>query len=163
MGPTHLVHTNWGDRLEDTLVDWSLADVTSAWGIMTDAWEKGMITYRQALGRICDEARFERQRREELSCAAMVGCHLASTRNIYRFHAWRLATMRRLGLNPPGTLAPDDEARAIWRDEAANVRQALALVEADGRLGYHGEAHAHLFDAAALRRKLQALVASEAQ
>ena len=71
--------------------------------------------------------------------------------------------MRRLGFDAPCTLTADDESRAIWRDEEANVRQALDLVEADSRLGYHGEAHAHLFDSAALRQKLQALVVSNSE
>ena len=160
MGLAHLFQNHWGDRLEDTLVDWTLEDVTSAWELMSNAWQKGIISCRRALGESCGDPLFDRHRREELSCAAMIGCHLASIRNIYRFHGWRLATMRRLGFDAPCTLTADDESRAIWRDEEANVRQALDLVEADSRLGYHGEAHAHLFDSTALRQKLHALAAN---
>ena len=65
--------------------------------------------------------------------------------------------MSQLGLEPPCTLEVDDEARVIWRDEEVNIRKALDLMEADSRLGYHGEAHSHLFDAASLSRKLHAL------
>lgn len=154
MGFSHLYQEQWGDRLEDTFDDWSLDEVTAAWGLTAKGWEQAMIPYRQALKPTAPNPLHERHRREELSCAEMIGCHLASTYNAYRFHAWRLATMKRQGLEAPCTLEADDTARAIWHDDAGHVRRALQCMEADPRLGYHGEAHTHLFTADSLRRKL---------
>ena len=45
----------------------------------------------------------------------------------------------------------------IIRDELENVRAALPFVEADKRFGFHSEAHAYLFDAARMKKKIRAL------
>lgn len=161
MGYSHLYQEKWGDRLEDTLMGWSLDEVTAAWGRVAEIWALALPACREALAATTPDPVFSRHRREELSGASMIGCHLVSAYNAYRFHAWRLATMRREGLEAPCVLKADDEARAIWRSEAENVREALALLEADPRLAYHGEAHAHLFTADVLREKLQALSGGE--
>lgn len=157
MGFSHLYQEKWGERLEDTLMGWPLDEVTAAWGDTANIWANAMPAYRKALNTTSADPLHNRHRREELSCAEMIGCHLISAYNAHRFHAWRLATMRRENLKPPCTLEADEEARTIWREEADNIRHALALVEADSRLGYHGEARAHLFNAESLRKKLRTL------
>lgn len=157
MGFSHLYQKQWGDRLEDTYEEWPLEDVVSAWKLVAEIWKNSLPFYREALTPPIADATFARHRREELSCAEMIGCHLVSTDNAYRFHAWQLATMRQKGLQAPCTLEADDEARTIWRDEISNVQQALTLVQADSRLGYHGEAYAHLFDAEVLENKIKVL------
>lgn len=160
MGMSHLYQKQWGDRLEDTYEEWALEDVLSAWQQVAKLWQQALPHYRKALTAPTADPLLQRHRRDELSCAEMIGRHLISTYNAYRFHAWRLATMRKNGLTAPCTLEADDEARAIWQDELANVRQTIPLMEADPRLAYHGEAYAHLFDIKTLQSKIAALTKS---
>lgn len=157
MGFSHLFQEQWGDRLEDTLIDWPLDDVTAAWKLVAELWEQALPAYRQALQVPSSDPVHDRHRREELRCAEMIGCHMACTFNAYRFHTWRLAAMKRQGLEAPCTVEADDTARAIWQDEIHHVRRALELMESDPRLGYHGEAHTHLFTPDILREKLENL------
>ncbi|MBE2205307.1 MAG: hypothetical protein IAE94_13320 [Chthoniobacterales bacterium] len=160
MGLSHLYQNQWGDRIEDTLLEWPLDEVTEAWGLMAKKWHQALVPYRNALQPQTPNPIHQRHRHEELNCAEMIGCHWLSTYHAYRFHAWRLATMKRQGLTAPCTLEADDEARSIWREEERNARLALLLMESDSRLGYHGEAHTHLFTPDTLREKLRKLSAS---
>ncbi len=152
MGPSHL-HHEWGDRLEDTLGDWPIKDVIRSFEAMSGLWNEGLSHYRQAFGGAALSPEHQKHREEESSCAEMIGCHLASIANIYRFHAWRLDAMVRLGLHAPCEIPPDDISRQIMRDEIQNTRAAIGLVRKDSRLGFHQEAQAFFFTAASIEGK----------
>ena len=152
MGPSHLRH-QWGDLLEETLEGLPLEDVVRSFELMRVLWDQGMSDYRTGFaGGECSPEQ-QRHREDETSCAEMIGCHLASIANIYRFHAWRLAVMARLGLQAPCKIPPDEISRQIMRDEIRNTRPAIELVRKDRRLGFHQEAQAFYFDAALIEAK----------
>ncbi len=153
MGPSWLSHAPWGDRLEDTLGDWTWEDVIASFESMGVVWNEGLEDYRRALTASTPAPEHQKHRREELGCAEMIGCHLASMIHIYRFHQWRLAAMKRLGLHAPCTPPLDDAARRILREESANCQAALPWVRADSRLGFHQEAQSCFYDAASIERK----------
>jgi hypothetical protein len=91
---------------------------------------------------------------DELACARMIGLQFQSAANLFRFHAARLALMERHGLKPPCDLPRTNELAGIMRDEIANARAAIPLVESDPRLGYHLEAHAYMYTPALIRAKI---------
>ena len=109
--------------------------------------------YRLALAGGNCSAKHQKHREEELSCAEMIGCHLASITNIYRFHGWRCDAMKRLGLQAPCEIPPDEVSRQIMRDELQNTRAANELVRNDPRLGFHQEAQAFYFNADSIEAK----------
>lgn len=152
MGPSHLQH-EWGDRLEDTLGDWPLDDVIRSFESMSVLWNEGLSDYRQALAEGKGSAEHQKHRAEELICAEMIGCHLASITNIYRFHGWRCDAMMHLGLQAPCEIPPDEISRQIMRNEIQNTRAAIELVRKDPRLGFHQEAQAFYFNADSIEAK----------
>ena len=156
MGPSHLSH-EWGDRLEDTLGDWPIKDVIRSFEAMSSLWNEGLSYYRQALGGATHSSELQRHREEEASCAEMIGCHLASIANIYRFHGWRLDAMSRHGLQAPCEVPPDETSRQIMRDEIQNAVTAIKLLKKDSRLGFHQEAQAFFFDVSSIEVKLRNL------
>jgi len=157
MGPSHLQHP-WGDRLEDTLGEWSLDEVIRSFESMHPLWQAGLVAYRRALEPPTTAPVRQLHRRQELICAEMIGCHLASMIQIYRFHRWRLDTMKRKGLKPPCTVPLDESARRILREEEANCQVAIPLVQEDPRLGFHEEAQAVYYDAVSLAAKHRQLL-----
>ena len=156
MGPCHLKH-EWGDRLEDTLGDWSIEDVIRSFEAMSGLWNEGLSYYRQAFGGAALSPEHQKHREEEASCAEMIGCHLASIANIYRFHGWRLDAMSRHGLQAPCEVPPDEISRQIMRDESQNAVAASKLLRNDSRLGFHQEAQAFFFDVSSIEVKLRNL------
>lgn len=84
----------------------------------------------------------------------MIGHQLRSAHHLFAFHRWRLSALAARGATPPCAVELDDETRSLIRTEIANTQAALPLVEADPRLGYHQEAHGHLYDPGRLRAKL---------
>ena len=152
MGPSHL-HHEWGDRLEDTLGDWALEDVIRSFESMSALWNEGLSDYRRALVVAKGSTEQKKHHKEELSCAEMIGCHLASVSNIYRFHGWRLDAMERLGLKAPCEIPPDEISRQIMHKEVENTRKAIGLLSNDSRLAFHQEAQAFFFDVISLEAK----------
>jgi len=154
MGPCHLKH-EWGDRLEDTLGDWSIEDVIRSFEAMSGLWNQGLSYYRLALGGVTHSPEHIRHREEEASCAEIIGCHLASIANIYRFHSWRLDAMSRHGLQATCEVPPDETSRHIMRDEIQNAAAAIHVIKKDSRLGFHQEAQAFFFDVSTIEVKLR--------
>jgi hypothetical protein len=79
---------------------------------------------------------------------------IESAANLFRFHAARQALVAQHGLKPPCELPRTDELAKIMRDEIANARAALPVVESDPRLGYHQEAQCYMYTPALMRAKI---------
>jgi hypothetical protein len=142
LGGSWMVHEQ-GDRLEDCLPPFSIEEAISSFGTMRERWAKGVNDYAEALGGSdASDERFRRNRREELSTAGMVLCHLQAMENISRFHGWRGMAMKRHGLKPPCDLPPDREALGLVSSQIEVAGRALELVREDDRLGWHQECHA---------------------
>ena len=151
LGPAWREHT-WGDRLEDCLGPFSLAETVAAFEAMARIWAGGLTIYESALG---DGG--ERHRVEELSCARMVGCHLEACVEAFAFHRERLERIERLGLEPPCNVPLTAPMRESIGRHLATARRALGLVEADERLGIHQEAQSRFVSPERLRRAIAAM------
>lgn len=145
-----------GDRLEDCLGGFTMEDVTDALADVDRGWRVGLRSYEQALCNLLPAARAEQLARamDELRCAQMIGLQLRSAANLFRFHRERQILVERDGMTPPCDLPRTASLQRLMRDEIQNARAALPLVETDSRLGYHQEAHVHMYSAALIRDKL---------
>ncbi len=157
LGPSWVGHI-WGDRLEDCLGPYTLDGVIDGFAAMADRWQTAARLYEQALAADGDDEH-ARHHFEERSCAAMIGCQLRSFLHLAQFHRWRSQVIERLGLTPPCTVPLDDTGRALLVAERDNAREALALTQADRRLGYHQEGQVHMYDAASIQTKIAAISA----
>ncbi len=132
-----------GDRLEAGLLDFTASEVAGAFAGVAAAWSEGVELLSAGLAK----AEESRHREEELGNAAVVGAAFVSTANLFRVYLLRLEWR-------------DDrlpEYREIIAGELENCRVALPWLEKDPRLGFHSEAHAHMFDAGMVRAKIAAL------
>lgn len=162
LGPSWIIHEP-GERLEDCLGEFSLQQYIDSFADMTDAWAQGNALYQAALNQTTSAVATARHRFEEASCASMIECQLRSFLHVARFHQWRLRRISEQKLTPPCTLAPDDEARAIWLAERVNAVAALQLTERDARLGYHQEGKGYFYNPKMLRQKIAELDANLAE
>lgn len=149
----------YGDRLDPTLTDgFNAAQTGEAFAAVADAWDAGVARLEQAFGEADaaggDAAR-EQHRREELSCARMIGLQMRSTAHIYLFHAWRRRRIEALGLAAPCDVPWDDAGRALADAELAVAARARDLCAADDRLGFHQECQAYFYNAELIDRKLR--------
>ena len=149
MGPAWIPHSPWGDRLEDCLGPFTIEQVCQCFEKMAGLWNRGLELYASALGDMKN-----RHQAEELSCAKLIGCHLAAMRNIFDFHEWRRGKMRESGLRAPCRLLADEQALELIRRHIRACRAALRLSRLDSRLGYHQEPHAYLYDAHAIEKAI---------
>ncbi len=153
LGPSWLVRER-GDRFDDCLADFTLDQIIESFATISQEWDTGLAEYRAALdGRAI--ARYRLHCFQELSTAAMIASQLRSFLNLAKFHRWRLEKLAEIGATWPCDLPLDAAARHIMADECDNARVALELTQADPRLGWHQECHAYLYDAPAIRTKLQ--------
>jgi len=131
----------WGDAFDDQYESYTLAEVLAGFEAMIPHWDRGLADYAAALeaGAPDDDVQ-RRHRAEELSCARMIRCHLQGMVNILRFDRWRRGVLAARNLTPPCDVPLDEEGRRLIAAQLENARTALALAEADGRLGWHEEA-----------------------
>lgn len=152
-------YTDYGDRLHEACGPFTLEQVTDALGDMSDMWDQGLAAMQDALTPehvASSSPEMARHRFEELSCARMIGIQLRSAYHVLAFHQWKLQKIESLKLTPPCEDLPlDDTARRLIALELQNITPALALTQADDRLGFHTEAQRHLYDAATIERKIQ--------
>ena len=106
------------------------------------------------------EQRLHRQ--QELGCAQMIALQLRSIVNVFRFFREQQRVMRQHNLTAPCAIPPNEELLAIMADELANVRQALPLVDADPRLGYHQDIGGYKYNGEMIREKIAAMEAEMA-
>ena len=143
MGPAWQEH-ELGDRLEDTLGHFTLAEMTDLFGKLSVRWSGAVDLYERGLL----DAEQQARKQQELAVAVVVGCCFRSTFNIYRWYASR---------REQATLQMTDEDRRIVLDEIANLQKALPLVKTDSYFGFHEEPKWRMYDAEAIERKLISL------
>lgn len=152
------VRHEWGDRLEDSLdAPMDLAGIAEALHAVADGWESGLISYARALLPNTDNPVLQSHRREELSCATMIGLQIRCAANIYHFGAWRQEQMQQSDLTPPCDLTLDDEAIAILQHQRTLATAAARLCRHDPRLGFHQEDQAAFYDEASIRANIRHL------
>ena len=154
LGPSWIAH-DFGDRMEDCLGPFSMAEVGESFGRIEREWTAGVYVYERALTSPVPEA----HAREELTCAQMLSRQFRSAWNLFRFHRERQVLVKEHGLTPPCDLPRTESLLAIFRDEIDNARAALPLVESDPRLGYHQEAQAYMYNPAMIRSKIEQMEA----
>ena len=154
MGPSWLAH-DFGDCLDDCLGEFSLDEVTNAFGEMSKHWEKGLTGYCEALSSTDPGTQDQiRHRLEELSCARMIACQLRCALEIFRFHRWRLGVIAAKHLQPPCKVPADKQAVAILKRQIENAKEAQTLTKADTRLGFHQEPQAQFYDPAKIQQAI---------
>jgi hypothetical protein len=124
------------------LPPYTLEEVIRGMGKVARAWKRGAVLLEQALKGLGD-----RHTREELPNAWVCYHTWRSTWNLFRVYKLRLKWSD----------AKLDAYLDIAEDELENLRAVLPYVQADKRFGYHSEAHAYLYDAAEIRKKINAL------
>ncbi|MHB9132284.1 MAG: hypothetical protein ACYDBB_14515 [Armatimonadota bacterium] len=137
----------------------TLDEVIDGYSRMHEGWVAALQPYADSLRRddagITEEQR--RHRHEELGCAQMIGIQLRSIVNVYRFFREQQRAMQAAGLTAPCDIPANEALLAIMAEEIANIRQALPLLEADPRLGYHQDIGGYKYNAAMIREKIAAM------
>lgn len=148
-----------GDRLEDCLGPFTLAEVADSFEALDEAWRKALEPYRRALATPPAGASAGQRLHaaEELACAEMLGVQFRSTRNLFRFHQERAAVMAAIGLKAPCDLPRSPKLLGLMADEIRNAESALPWVDRDRRLGYHQEGRVFMYDGDSIRRKIAAM------
>lgn len=155
LGPSWMPHV-FGDRIEDCLGGCTLDEVIAALDDLVREWREGLAGYEQALSELRLEADGVQRRRvrDELRCAQMISLQFESASNLFRFHRERQRVIASHGLAAPCDLPRTAELETVMRSEIDTARAALPLVEADPRLGYHGEGRTYMYDASLIRAKI---------
>lgn len=125
----------WLDNFEWSEIPMALEQLAAEWGKGVKLLEAGLHG--------CEGP----HTRPELDNARIIGHSFRSAWNLHRFFALRKSW---------SDACRPDYVR-IAQDEIENLEAALPILERDPRFGWHGECHAYLYDAAAVRRKLEAL------
>ena len=125
-----------GDRIGECLTDGhTIEEACELSKRMYTAWQEG----NAILSSIPDEGKLDRT--EQKSVASAISILFESGYDVLRFYELR----RHLGIGLGDPTAVLDEMEAIVRAELAHSRALIPLCEADGRLGYHSEAHGYKF------------------
>ena len=141
MGWSWVMHER-GDDLEPTLRQFTLDEVIASFDALVAQWRPAIANYAHALAG-CKEP----QAKLELGVAKMIGCAYRSTANVYKTY--------KLRKERPADL--EAQFAAVAADEIANLEEALPLLKADSRLGFHAECQAYMFSAELVEAKLKAL------
>lgn len=141
MGRSWLIDPR-GDELKLSIDPYSLPEIIRGLGEVARIWRQGAKRLEKGLKSSDSETA-----REELDNAW--ACH----------HAFRSGwnTYRAYRLRRNWTEAKRDAFRRIAANELENLEQLLPRVKRDARLGYHSEAHAYMFDAPSIQRKIRQL------
>jgi hypothetical protein len=143
LGPGWLKH-EFGDRVEVSLRDLSLEQTIELLGKFAKAWNNAVKTYESAFANTDSSVRIKK----EIGCAHFIGNSAVSAYNIYRWYA-----SRKNRQNSPLS----EEEIMIIKNEIQNCQKALALIEYDGRLGFHGEAQWRMFTPETVKNKIKIL------
>lgn len=155
LGDSWVAHA-FGDRLEDCLGPFTMVEVADAFAALDRGWQEGLAGYAQALRNLAPDATAAQHQHaaEELRCAQMIDLQFRSAANLFRFHQERQRLMAERGLVAPCDLPRTEALESILCDEIRNAQDALPLVEADPRLGFHQEARVYMYDATLIRKKI---------
>jgi hypothetical protein len=143
MGGSWMKH-EFGDRLEDTALTYSLDEIAESFGKLASAWSKALALYKKALDSDSSNARM----RQEFGVAKIIGGVFQSTHNIYKWYIIRKGKRT----NKIGTAERD-----ILANELENIKSVLPFVEADSRAGFHQEPQWQMFDHDSIKRKIEIL------
>jgi hypothetical protein len=144
MGPSWRKHV-FGDRLEDHTETYTFSQLVELLGKLSTAWQTAVDAYDQAL--TCADNLLHKNK--ELGVARVIACNYRSLYHIYRWYG-SVKIKKEKPLNPSNV--------NILRDEIDNLRQALPWIDADRRLGFHGEAQTYMFESRIINHKLRMLV-----
>ncbi len=148
-----LLDTNLdGDRL-DWVSPFGAEKVLECYRTVADNWLEGVEMMQQGLDRAtgADRDRLER----EIGVAKMCYRQLVSAGNVVDFLLARDAFYA--SDDPSAKRVLLDRMERICRDEAANATLAIALCDADSRLGWHGEGYGYMIDRELIAEKLSGL------
>ena len=143
MGGSWVKH-DFGDRLEDTALTYSLKEIAESFGKLSQRWSDATDIYEQALA----AGKVSERMREEFGVAKIIGGTFRSTYNIYRWYLLR---------HKKKTQKMSAVELDIIADELANLQATLPYVEADQRAGFHQEPQLRMFDAESIRQKIALL------
>ena len=125
-----------GDRIGECLTDGhTIEEAVELSRRMCSLWDEG----NAILSALPDGGKLRRT--EQKSVASAVSILFRSGYNILRFYELR----RHLGIGKGDPAAVLAELEGIAREEIGHSRALIPLCEADGRLGYHSEAHGYKF------------------
>ena len=131
-----------GDDLSGCLSDFSLDEVIAGFEKLSVIWAEGVSQLETALSG-CDSQNAV----SELANAKVCGAAFHSTLNTFKFYKLRLNWSE----------AKIEEYRNIAKDELTVLEAIKPVVASDKRLGYHSEAHAHMFSEEKIQEKITAL------
>lgn len=142
-----------GDLLDHWTEPFGPERVRDCYRAVASAWGEGVALMEQALTKVEGEdlARLKR----EIGVAEMFQIQLVSGANAIDFLLTRNARYEENDPTKQGELL--DRLAAICRAEIENSRLALPLVEADPRLGFHGEAYGYMFNQELIEQKIAGL------
>jgi hypothetical protein len=143
MGGSWIKH-EFGDRLEDTALTYSLEEITDLFGKMSAKWSEALAVYEKAF----DSDKSNIKTRQEFCLAKIIGGIFQSTHNIYKWYLLRKSNR---------TDKISSKEKDIILNEVANLKSVLPFVENDPRAGFHQEAQWQMFDAASIKRKIKIL------
>ena len=142
MGPSWLTH-EWGDKLEDSLGEYSLDEMITLLEGLSNNWNSKLLQYKEVLSKCSGAA----NAKKELAVATIAGASFRSVYNVYRWYR----------LNKYLKFSDQSEKAEILTDEIENLKVALASAQKDSRLGYHQEAQAYMYSVEAIRAKIEDL------
>ena len=131
-----------GDDLSACLDPYTVPEIIRGFNLLTRQWKTGVAQLEKSLSNATGE-----NARRELDNAKVCYHIFRSTWNTFRIYK----------LRQTWTAEKRADFNKIITDELENLRAVLPLVKADVRFGYHGEAHAHFFDAASITKKIKSL------
>lgn len=134
----------FGDRLEDTAVTYSLAEIAESFGKLSSSWSRALCIYERAFA----SGNVNERMKKEFGVAKIIGGTFRSTYNIYRWYVLR---------HKKKTQKTSSDNLDIITDELSNLQATLPYVEADARAGFHQEPQWQMFDSKNIRQKIKLL------
>lgn len=129
-----------GDDLSKSIYEFTLDELITGMGEVTEKW-------LTALNKLKDGVRssLSNHSEEEISSAAGGYHSFRSIWNTYRIYRLRLEWND----------SKMDDYRSIAVNEIENLKLYAPIVEKDDRLGYHGEAFGHMYNAEMIKEKIE--------
>lgn len=131
-----------GDDLSSSIYEFTLDELITGMGKVSEEWFPGLTFLKQGL-KNCEHI----HAKEEISSAAGAYHSFRSVWNTYRSYRLRLEWDE----------SKRNDYLMIAENEIRNLKEFLPYVEADERLGYHGEAFGHMYKPDMIKEKISLL------